>query len=133
MSESQCPYCQSQLNANAFKCHACAEWVVQVHSWNWFAFLFGAFWYMAKGMWAKGFAILGCVVLINTVLSSFGSGYERGEMSYPTASAFLLLYGIYCGVHANKDKQRFSIHKDSLDKREAVEGDMPMSSSQSIL
>lgn len=30
--------------------------------WNWWPFLFGAFWYFSKGLWAKGL-ILFCIVL----------------------------------------------------------------------
>jgi hypothetical protein len=55
-----------------------------VPTWNWAAFLFGGFWYLVKGLWVKGLAIL--------VISLFSHGV-----------AIPLLW-VYAGVFGNWDR-----------------------------
>ena len=52
-------------------------------AWNWYAFIFGPLWYLAKGMWLR------TIILYLIAL----------PLSYATAGLFGLLIHIYCGLH----------------------------------
>lgn len=52
-------------------------------TWNWAAFLFGPFWYLAKGLWLKALLMLGILLLTGGL-------------------AFVLVW-VYCGAFGNWD------------------------------
>ena len=54
-------------------------------SWNWWAFMFVWMWYLSKGMWAKGLAILFLMALTFWLVLP------------------LIILWIYCGVFGNWD------------------------------
>jgi hypothetical protein len=61
--------------------------------WNWWAFLFGPFWYMSNGMFVKGFWLT-----MLTILSLF--------LAIPFVWA-------YCGARGSRDRYVFQLKKIS--------------------
>jgi len=57
-------------------------------TWNWFAFLFGAFWYFHHGMWQKGIAMIAVAIL-----TGFGG----------------IPIWVYCGIAGNVDLYRLKV------------------------
>ena len=74
---------------------------------NAWALFFGPFYYCAKGMWKKGstlflVSVVLCVGLetaIQLVLGYFGHGELFGEIWFPIALTFFLLFGARANIH----------------------------------
>ena len=62
--------------------------------WNWWAFIFTAFWYFYKGMWAKGLIIL-CIEMFS------------GGVAIPLA-------WVYCGVLGNYDYYLLKVRQNQF-------------------
>ena len=70
-----------------------------VMSFNWLAFLFGPFYYFAKGMWQKALMIIGAWFLLVLLFSILG--YE--------GMLFQFVIPAWCGAMANYDYYQFKI------------------------
>jgi hypothetical protein len=70
-----------------------------VTSFNWLAFLFGPFYYFAKGMWQKALMIIGAWLLFVLILSILG--YE--------GVLFQFVIPAWCGAMANYDYYQFKV------------------------
>jgi hypothetical protein len=79
---TRCPFCKEEIQEGAIKCKHCFEFLRRGEDaglsdyyrqtftvfdqrgggfkvkWNWAAFLSGALWYLAKGIWIKGLLML---------------------------------------------------------------------------
>ncbi len=71
--------------------------------WNWWAFLFGPFWYLTNRMFVKGFWLL-----ILTILSCL------------LAMPFVW---VYCGTRGNRDRYMFELDRASLIDINNIQGD----------
>jgi len=64
------------------------------YSFNVLAFLFGPLYYIAKGMWKKGLAILlagvSVVVVLSIALGYFGLGKIAGSLGYGVSAVFAM-------------------------------------------
>jgi hypothetical protein len=70
-----------------------------VMSFNWLAFLFGPFYYFAKGMWQKALMIIGAWFLLVLLFSILG--YE--------GMLFQFVIPAWCGAMANYDYYQFKV------------------------
>lgn len=62
--------------------------------WNWAAFLFGAFWYLSKGMWAKSIIMIGGSLLLGGI-------------------PFIFVW-FYCGMLGNWDYYMYKVEGKQL-------------------
>lgn len=63
-------------------------------SWNWLAFIFGPFWYVARGLWVHATIMFGLILLSGGLLLPF--------------------VWLYCALKANEDGLEFRIAERSF-------------------
>ncbi|UKA12891.1 DUF2628 domain-containing protein [Photobacterium damselae] len=79
-------------------------------NYNFFAFIFTALWYFAKGMWARGVVIFSLSFLLNCILGAVSAHFNY---TFPGV-VYWVVPAVLSATHANVDYYRFKVHGERI-------------------